>query len=431
MAQTLSIMMDIFSDFSGLRLNRAKSTLVGFGLSAEELSGCSQILETPIGSLPIRYLGVPLIDRRLRIHDWQPVFEKVETRLGGWRARLLSRGGRLVLLKSVLAAIPIYYMSIFRMPAGVRRRLEQTMRSFFWRGSRPEISRGAALVAWTTVCRPISQGGLGIRHLQHTNIALLTKWVRRIMQPSRDLVSVVLRDVYGHSLDWEMWQTPRRGDSAFMESIRTCFPQVQRFFRPQLGNGETFRFWQDNWSRHGRLSGVFPRLYALSMDPRSSVQQAWHRAWAPALPVALSDQRVTELLRLQELLADQSLSEATQDAWVWNGPNFTVRAVYRLLRDQGAPEDRRLLQRCRLVWKRRLPLKIKIFAWLLLRRRLMTRSLRQRLVPNSPVDCPMCARAMEDCPHLFFTCPFAQEVWLAAICWTYCDDFGGGFLAIS
>ena len=79
-AQTLLIMMDIFSDFSGLRLNRAKSTLVGFGLSAEELSGSSQILETPIGSLPIQYLGVPLVDCRLRIHDWQPVFEKVETR---------------------------------------------------------------------------------------------------------------------------------------------------------------------------------------------------------------------------------------------------------------------------------------------------------------------------------------------------------------
>ena len=270
-AQTLSIMMEIFSDFSGLRLNRAKSTLVGFGLSAAELNGCSQILETPIGTLPIRYLGVPLIDRRLRIQDWQPVFEKVEARLGGWRARLLSRGGRLVLLKSVLAAIPIYYMSIFRMPAGVRRRLEKAMRSFFWRGSQPEESRGAALVAWTTVCRPVSQGGLGVRHLQHTNTALLTKWVCWILNPSGDLVSVVLRDGYGYSLDWEMWQTPRRGDSAFMASLRKCFPQVQRFFRPQLGNGETFRFWKDNWSGHGCLSGVFPRLYALSMDPRVSV----------------------------------------------------------------------------------------------------------------------------------------------------------------
>ena len=167
---------------------------------------------------------------------------------------------------------------------------------------------------------------------------------------------------------------------------------MQRFFRLQLGNWETFRFWQDNWSGHGHLSGVFPRLYALSMDPRASVQQAWHRAWARALPKALSDQRVAELLRLQELLADQRLSKATQDAWVWNGPSFIVRAVYRLLRDQGAPEDPRFLQRCHLVWKRRLPLKIKIFVWLLLRRRLMTRSLRQRMVPDSSVDCSLCAR---------------------------------------
>ena len=146
-AQTLSTMMDIFSDFSGLRLNRAKFTFVGFGLSEEEMGGCSQILATPIGVLPIRYLGMPLVNRRLRIQDWQPVFEKVETRLGGWRARLLSRGGCLILLKAVLAAIPIYFMSIFMMSAGVRRRLEKIMRSFFGSGSQPDESRGAALVA--------------------------------------------------------------------------------------------------------------------------------------------------------------------------------------------------------------------------------------------------------------------------------------------
>ena len=126
-AHTLSIMMDIFSDFSGLHLNRAKSSFIGFGLSSEELVGCARILATPIGALPIRYLGVPLVDRRLRIRDWQPVLEKVETRLGGWRARFLSwGGGLLVLLKAVLSAIPTYFMAIFKMPAGVRRRLNQS-----------------------------------------------------------------------------------------------------------------------------------------------------------------------------------------------------------------------------------------------------------------------------------------------------------------
>ena len=71
----------------------------------------------------------------------------------------------MVHLKTVLAAIPIYYMSMFKMLAGVRRRLKKTMRSFLWRGSQPKKSRGAALVALTTVCRRVSQGELGIRHL--------------------------------------------------------------------------------------------------------------------------------------------------------------------------------------------------------------------------------------------------------------------------
>ena len=214
-----------FLDFSGLRLNRAKSTFVGFGLSEEEMSGCSQILAMPIGVLPIRRLAM-LVDRRLRIQDWQHVFDKVETRLGGWRARLLSRGGHLILLKAVLAAIPIYYISIFTMPAGVRRRLERIMPSFLWRGSQPDEVQGTVLVAWSIVCWHVTQGGLCIRHLQHTNMALLAKWVRRMMQISGDLATVVLRDAYRSSLDWEMWRTSRRGDSAFMSSVRTCFPQV-------------------------------------------------------------------------------------------------------------------------------------------------------------------------------------------------------------
>ena len=150
-------------DFSSLQLNRAKSSLVGFGLAIEELQRYAEILTTPIETLPIRYLGLPLTDRRLKTQDWQLVVEKVEKRLGGWRRKLLSRGGRLVLVKAVLSAIPTYFMSAFRMPAGVRRRIESAMRSFLWRGA--DLGRGGALVAWSSVCRPFTDGGLGIHHL--------------------------------------------------------------------------------------------------------------------------------------------------------------------------------------------------------------------------------------------------------------------------
>ena len=192
-------MMDIFFDFSVIQLNRAKSIFVGFGLSTEEMSRCARLLEKQIGTLPVRYLVLPLANRRLQVQDWQPVLKKVEARLGGWRARMLSQGGRLVLVKAVLSAILTYFMSVFRMPSGVRRRLEGTMRSFFGMGQRPR--GGGALVAWTTVCWPVAYGVLGIHHLDHTNTALLSKWVIQVIDSTRDMVSTVLHEQYRHSLD--------------------------------------------------------------------------------------------------------------------------------------------------------------------------------------------------------------------------------------
>ena len=137
MTHHVSSMMDIFSDFSGLRLNRAKSTVVGIGLPPEMLAQISEILSAPVASLPIRYLGIPLTAGHMRNVEWQPVTAKIDARLEGWHARLLSRGERLVLLQSVLTAIPTYFMAIARMPEGVRRQIERTMRRFSGKGRGP------------------------------------------------------------------------------------------------------------------------------------------------------------------------------------------------------------------------------------------------------------------------------------------------------
>ena len=76
-------------------------------------------------------------------------------------------------------------------------------------------------------------------------------------------------------------------------------------------------------------------------------------------------------------------------------------------------EDPTFIRLWRRAWKSRLPLKIWVFVWLLLRRRLMTRAYRQRMAPESTTECALCAGAMEDCEHLFVTCPFASSVWLS------------------
>ena len=139
-----------------------------------------------------------------------------------------------------------------------------------------------------------------------------------------------------------VWIFARLGDvadlearrSSFMLGVQTCFSQVQRFFRPLLGDGETFRFYDEDWSRHDRLDRIFPRLYTLSTDPRVLVRRAWNDSWVPPLHEALPDERVAELISLQVLLVDRPLSEVAHDSWVWSGPSFTTRAAYRLFWDQ-------------------------------------------------------------------------------------------------
>ena len=85
-AQNMSTLLDIFSNFLGLRLNRAKSTVVTSGMPEEVAGWVSTILATPRESLPIRYLGLPLSAGRVLVRDWQPMIEKVERRLEGWKS---------------------------------------------------------------------------------------------------------------------------------------------------------------------------------------------------------------------------------------------------------------------------------------------------------------------------------------------------------
>ena len=106
---------------------------MGFGLTHEEGLECSEPLGTSIGSLPLRYLGLPLKKGKTTRTDWDPIIEKVERRLEGWLAKLVSRAGGLVLLQSVLAAIPIFQQFMYKLPIGVGKRPKGLIRHFLWR----------------------------------------------------------------------------------------------------------------------------------------------------------------------------------------------------------------------------------------------------------------------------------------------------------
>ncbi|GJV17347.1 RNA-directed DNA polymerase, eukaryota, reverse transcriptase zinc-binding domain protein [Tanacetum coccineum] len=84
-----------------------------------------------------------------RIQSWNETIEAMASRLSKWKMKTLSIRGRLTLLKSVLGSMPIYHMSIFKVPMKILQRME-SIRSHFFNGSDP-LAKKPTWVKWTNV----------------------------------------------------------------------------------------------------------------------------------------------------------------------------------------------------------------------------------------------------------------------------------------
>ncbi|KAL0294929.1 UNVERIFIED_CONTAM: hypothetical protein Sangu_3208300 [Sesamum angustifolium] len=125
-----------FATFSGLKVNPAKSQIIlsrAVQQQRQQLLDCVGFQE---GSLPIKYLGIPLSSSRLTIADCRPLLDKVDTRLAGWNHQTLSYAGRLQLIKSVISTLHTYWASVFILPKGVLKMLERKMKLSFGKDHR-------------------------------------------------------------------------------------------------------------------------------------------------------------------------------------------------------------------------------------------------------------------------------------------------------
>ena len=106
---------------------------------------------------------------------WEGIEERFRRRLIAWKRQYISKGGRLTLIRSTLSNLPIYLIYLFRLPKGVKCRLEKIQRDFLWgvgEGVSSE-SMKIPLVNWRTVSQAKGKGGLGIRNHNFSNRALL------------------------------------------------------------------------------------------------------------------------------------------------------------------------------------------------------------------------------------------------------------------
>lgn len=123
----LIIILSISETLTDIKLNLEKSTMISVGAD-EVIEDIAQELGCKTEKLPISYLGMPIGAHWRSISVWEQVLVRMEQRPANWKRKTLNKAGKLVLIRSCLASLPIYYSSLFHLPVSVEKKMIRIMR---------------------------------------------------------------------------------------------------------------------------------------------------------------------------------------------------------------------------------------------------------------------------------------------------------------
>lgn len=135
-------------------------------------------------------------DSLKKLSIWKDVIKQFKSILDVWKGRYLTMAGCVVLINSVLNAIPIFSLLFYKDPIKVLQEIHSIQSTFLWSGS--ENKKKVHWVSWKTVCEKKEKGGLSVKDVEVLNLALLNKWKWRIMNEKDVVWFNLLRSIYGN-----------------------------------------------------------------------------------------------------------------------------------------------------------------------------------------------------------------------------------------
>ncbi|XP_060203027.1 uncharacterized protein LOC132631469 [Lycium barbarum] len=114
-------------------INKEKSCfLVADDISTKRKNIILRNLNFQEKQFPITYLGCPLFVGRKKIQYFTEAATKIIQKVDSWQGKMLSTGGKIVLIKHVLSAMPIHLLSICQPPKNILQQIEGVFANFFW-----------------------------------------------------------------------------------------------------------------------------------------------------------------------------------------------------------------------------------------------------------------------------------------------------------
>jgi len=333
-----------FEQSSCLKVNFHKSKIGAIGVDRYEVKMYYEILHCGLMDIPFTYLGLPIGSNPSRCSFWEPVLLKIRKKLSVWKGRNLSFAGRVCLIKSVINAVPLFYLSFFKAPTGVCKEIIKLQRKFLW-----EWGKEGRKIAWTTwenICKAKEEGGIGIKCIDLFNKALLAKWLWRLDSTEGGLWKEVLESKYDLRRLLNSC-TPNRNKftSRWWNDLSKVglSDQGDNWFNQnttwKVGKGDKIKFWEDEWLAIGQLKARYDRLYNNSELKDKTIRSlgswntgrwewkfSWRREWFEWEKTLVDD--------FMSIISLVSFQPDNEDVRLWNDPpsyTFSVKYAYNKL----------------------------------------------------------------------------------------------------
>ncbi|XP_058751483.1 uncharacterized protein LOC131624543 [Vicia villosa] len=441
----MRVVLRAFELVSGLGINYHKSKLIGINSNLHFLEAVSHFLSCKVEDSNFYFLGIPIGFNPRKEATWYPLLSKLKNRLDGWTNRFLNMGGRITLLKSVLSSLSIFWMSFYKLPSKVVKRINGIQSKFLWGGV--EERRRIHWIKWEDVTLPLNKGGLGVKNIILFNLALLNKWRWQILKGANSLWHKVLHVRYGDlSLKMcgggEEKKVFSRCSFWWKNLIKiiplSSFDPFIAHCRFSIHNGFSTPFWEAKWLEGCTLKEDFPNLYKISCLKKVSMTAmgGWVEGEWKWGDFGLCDMGVEEMILGEEAVALKGRVEAFRgwlegkDNVVWEkslNSEFSVASCYNFYDNIHIPfgPPNRNDVAFGLLWRLEVPMKIMAFGWRLFHDRLPMKDLlvlQGIFIPFDDLKCSFCGYCVESCSHLCFSCSVVKKIWSEIAFWVGKED---------